>query len=56
MRFMMTVIPKGYGAVAPDAVPTAEAVAKMTAGSAQCCRRPVGRCSSQYPKEGDLSG
>ena len=30
MRFMMMVIPKGYESVAPDAIPTAEAVAKMT--------------------------
>ena len=29
MRFMMMVIPKGYETAAPDAVPTAEAVAKM---------------------------
>jgi len=29
MRFMMLVIPKGYEAAAPDAVPSAEAVAKM---------------------------
>ena len=29
MRFMMIVIPKGYESAAPDAVPTAEAVAKM---------------------------
>ena len=29
MRFMMMVIPKGYESAAPDAVPTAEAVAKM---------------------------
>jgi hypothetical protein len=29
MRFMMMVIPKGYEAAAPDAVPSAEAVAKM---------------------------
>ncbi|HEY4354898.1 MAG TPA: YciI family protein [Acidobacteriaceae bacterium] len=29
MRFMMIVIPKGYEAAAPDAVPSAEAVAKM---------------------------
>ncbi len=29
MRFMMTVMPKGYGSAAPDAVPTAGAVAKM---------------------------
>jgi hypothetical protein len=30
MRFMMMVIPKGYESVAPDTVPSAEAVAKMT--------------------------
>ena len=29
MRFMMMLIPKGYEAAAPDAVPSAEAVAKM---------------------------
>ena len=29
MRFMMIVIPKGYESAATDAVPTAEAVAKM---------------------------
>jgi len=29
MRFMMIVIPKGYENAAPDAVPSAEAVAKM---------------------------
>lgn len=29
MRFMMLVIPKGYESAAPDAVPTAEAVARM---------------------------
>jgi hypothetical protein len=29
MRFMMIVIPKGYESAAPDAVPSAEAVAKM---------------------------
>ena len=29
MRFMMMVIPKGYESAAPDAVPTAEAVANM---------------------------
>jgi hypothetical protein len=29
MRFMMMVIPKGYESAAPDAVPTAEAVARM---------------------------
>jgi len=29
MRFMMIVIPKGYGSAAPDAVPSAAAVAKM---------------------------
>jgi hypothetical protein len=29
MRFMMIVIPKGYESAAPNAVPTAEAVAKM---------------------------
>ena len=29
MRFMMMVIPEGYGSAAPDAVPTAEAVTKM---------------------------
>jgi hypothetical protein len=29
MRFMMMVIPKGYESAAPDAVPNAEAVAKM---------------------------
>ena len=29
MRFMMMVIPKGYELAAPDAVPSAEAVAKM---------------------------
>jgi hypothetical protein len=29
MRFMMMVIPKGYETAAPDAVPAAEAVAKM---------------------------
>jgi hypothetical protein len=29
MRFMMMVIPKGYESAAPDAVPSAEAVAKM---------------------------
>ena len=31
MRFMMIVIPKGYESAAPDAVPSAEAVAKMAA-------------------------
>jgi hypothetical protein len=31
MRFMMLVIPKGYETAAPDAVPSAEAVAKMMA-------------------------
>ena len=31
MRFMMMVIPKGYKSAAPDAVPTAEAVARMMA-------------------------
>ena len=31
MRFMMMVIPKGYESAAPDAVPSAEAVAKMMA-------------------------
>jgi hypothetical protein len=30
MRFMMMVIPKGYESAAPDTVPNAEAVAKMT--------------------------
>jgi hypothetical protein len=29
MRFMMMVIPEGYESTAPDAVPSAEAVAKM---------------------------
>ena len=29
MRFMMMVMPEEYGSAAPDAVPTAEAVAKM---------------------------
>jgi len=29
MRFMMMVIPKGYESAVPDAVPSAEAVAKM---------------------------
>src|ERR1700728_968366 len=29
MRFMMMVIPKGYETATPDAVPSAEAVAKM---------------------------
>jgi hypothetical protein len=29
MRFMMIVIPEGYESAAPDAVPSAEAVAKM---------------------------
>jgi hypothetical protein len=29
MRFMMLVIPKGYESAAPDAVPSAEGVAKM---------------------------
>jgi hypothetical protein len=29
MRFMMMVIPEGYESAAPDAVPSAEAVAKM---------------------------
>jgi hypothetical protein len=29
MRFMMIVIPKGYESAAPDATPSAEAVAKM---------------------------
>ena len=29
MRFMMMVIPKGYESAAPDAVPKAEAVARM---------------------------
>lgn len=29
MRFMMIVIPKGYESAAPDAAPSAEAVAKM---------------------------
>ncbi len=29
MRFMMMVIPKGYESAAPDAMPSAEAVAKM---------------------------
>ena len=29
MRFMMIVIPKGYESAAPDAVPSAEAVARM---------------------------
>ena len=29
MRFMMIVIPEGYGSAAPDAAPSAEAVAKM---------------------------
>jgi hypothetical protein len=29
MRFMMIVIPKGYESAAPDAVPSAKAVAKM---------------------------
>jgi hypothetical protein len=29
MRFMIIVIPKGYETAAPDAVPSAEAVAKM---------------------------
>jgi hypothetical protein len=31
MRFMMIVIPKGYESAAPEAVPSAEAEAKMTA-------------------------
>ncbi len=31
MRFMIMVIPKGYESAAPNAVPTAEAVAKMMA-------------------------
>jgi hypothetical protein len=31
MRFMMIVIPKGYESAAPDAVPSAESEAKMTA-------------------------
>jgi hypothetical protein len=31
MRFMMIVIPKGYESAAPDAVPSAEAVARMMA-------------------------
>ena len=30
MRFMMMVIPKGYESAAPDTVPSAEVVAKMT--------------------------
>lgn len=30
MRFMMLVIPKGYGTAAQDAVPSVELVAKMT--------------------------
>src|SRR5215510_8257454 len=30
MRFMMMVIPKGYESAAPDTVPSADAVAKMT--------------------------
>ncbi|HEY6400755.1 MAG TPA: YciI family protein [Blastocatellia bacterium] len=30
MRFMMMVIPEGYESAAPDTVPRAEAVAKMT--------------------------
>jgi hypothetical protein len=29
MRFMMILIPKGYESAAPDAVPSAEAAAKM---------------------------
>ena len=29
MRFMMMVIPEGYGSAAPDVAPSAEAVAKM---------------------------
>jgi hypothetical protein len=29
MRFMMMVIPEGYGSAAPDAAPSAEAVTKM---------------------------
>jgi hypothetical protein len=29
MRFMMMVMPEGYGSAAPDAAPSAEAVAKM---------------------------
>jgi hypothetical protein len=29
MRFMMMAIPEGYGSAAPDAAPSAEAVAKM---------------------------
>ena len=29
MRFMMMVIPEGYESAAPDAVPSADAVAKM---------------------------
>jgi hypothetical protein len=29
MRFMMIVIPEGYGSAAPDVAPSAEAVAKM---------------------------
>ena len=29
MRFRMMVIPKGYASAAPDAVPSAEAVAKV---------------------------
>src|SRR3984885_11686504 len=29
MRFMMMVIPEGYASAAPDAVPSAEAVARM---------------------------
>ena len=30
MRFMMIVMPKGYESAAPDAVPSAEAITKMT--------------------------
>jgi len=30
MRFMMMVMPKGYESAAPDAIPCAEAVAKVT--------------------------
>jgi hypothetical protein len=30
MRFMMLVIPKGYGSASADAVPSADAVAKVT--------------------------
>ena len=48
MRFMIIVIPKGYESAAPDAVPSAEAVAKMmeynkslqTSGRPACARWP----------------